>query len=142
MGKRGPQKEPTAALEKRGSWRAKLPERQNEIKVAALLVAPEPPEWLTEPAKSLWREHAQPAFAEGLLTSMDVMAFGFMCQRLADYYEAKALGDRRGMDEAAKSAIQCMDRCGMNVTSRVGLPKPESKPKGAVVEARTVFAKG
>jgi len=141
MAKPGPPKTPTAELAKRGSWRAKLPDRESEIQVAALRVAPDPPEWLSEGGCAIWRAHAQPAFNEGLLTAMDVMAFGMMCERVADYYQRRADGDRRGADEAAKSAVSLMDKCGQTVTSRVGLPKPDVKDS-KVLEARSLFAKG
>jgi len=141
MGKRGPAKTPTAVLAARGSWLAKLPDRVDEIQVAALRVAPDPPEWLSEGGCAIWRAHAQPAFNEGLLTAMDVMAFGMMCERVADYYQRRADGDRRGADEAAKSAVSLMDKCGQTVTSRVGLPKPDVKDS-KVLEARSLFAKG
>jgi len=43
MGKRGPQKTPTRALENRGSWRAK--ERDGEVDVSVF--TDDCPEWLT-----------------------------------------------------------------------------------------------
>ena len=141
MAKPGPAKTPTAELAKRGSWRAKLPDREDEIQVPALRNAPDPPEWLSDGGGAIWRAHAQPAFAEGLLTALDVMAFGMMCERVADYYQRRNDGDRRGADEAAKSAVSLMDKCGQTVTSRVGLPKPDVK-ESKVLEARSLFAKG
>jgi phage terminase small subunit len=130
---------PTAELAARGSWRAKLPERQNEIQVPVLHHAPNPPEWMSPEARELWMLHAEAGFSEGLLTEIDLPITGLMFERIADYLEAKQRGDKIAMKDACKDAITLADRCGHTPTSRIGLPRPDRAPKAKQV---VPFAKG
>lgn len=158
MGKRGPRPTPTDELAKRGSWRAKTADRVNEVVIAALDGAPEPPSWLSPRAVGIWVDHAAAACDSGLLTPLDVGAFAMYCDLLAKYLDARDDVNKRGytieteqrimanpsvkaMNEAAGLVHRFLREIGHTPASRVGLvlgkdakrtPKPELK----------LFAKG
>lgn len=159
MGRFGPAPTSTDELKKRGSTHAKL--RKNEIQVPILNKCPSPPSWLTDKGSEVWNEHAPAAFAQGVLTELDVMTFALMCERLAEYIYYRGLIDSLGTvvekenytgahpcvkmcDETSKSVLGFARECGLTVVSRIGLPKPQAVlPKaGEIVQSQSLFAKG
>ena len=76
MGKRGPQKTPTATLSHRGSWLAKT--RNNEPFYANGMQTP--PEWLESDAIDVWNELGPKLKNSGVLTVVDVQLFARYCQ--------------------------------------------------------------
>ena len=157
MGKRGPQPTPTAQLEARGSWLAKLPERKRETAVAVIVDIPSAPEWLTPSAVLLWDSITREAQDGGTLSCMDLSMCGFLCERLSQYialrdnaFSAQPVLVKDGLartnpiiiqrNEAQRDCIRLLRELGMSPASRVGLvlaPK-KAKPAGEI----SLFAKG
>jgi P27 family predicted phage terminase small subunit len=155
----GRHKTPTSVLEQRGSWRAKLPNRQNEIEVPALPKPPKPPAWLKTTAKPHWVRISKMLHARGLLAEIDTMALGLLCDRLADYLDLRERIEQDGWTTynaeggeathpnvrahsmAIKDVIQLAKLFGMTPTERAGLvvEKPNT---GNVLDGKTKFRKG
>lgn len=76
MGKRGPAKEPTATLEKKGSWRAKV--RKDEP-VYGLLSEIAMPEILDDNGKKIWNRLLPMLGNQGVLTDADLAPFERYC---------------------------------------------------------------
>ncbi len=87
MGQRGPQKTPTAILERRGS--SLLPNRHDDPKPT--MGDPGVPEWLSDEAKEAWTQHSAELVRWGLLTVVDGFAYSLLCQTYADYVDAVAV---------------------------------------------------
>ena len=76
MGRRGPQKTPTATLAARGSWRAKI--RTGEpVPPDQPVIAPE---WLGDAGRAVWSQIAPALEAMGVLTQIDTGALGRYCE--------------------------------------------------------------
>ena len=84
MGKRGPKPIPSATAKRRGTLRADR--RANEP--APPNEAPTKPTWVQGLAAKHWRKIAPWLKESGLLTVLDTIALGLMCNALADYFEA------------------------------------------------------
>lgn len=150
----GPRKTRTEDLH---SWRAKLAERKNEIKVAKPKRPPACPKWVKGKARGYWRDLVKGLHSNGLLTAVDVLPFALVCQLAAD---ADALAEQVGertlvtwesgerLNPLVKARLEtirhlralCNDM-GMTPTARIGLPSPEQK-EGQVIESKSKFAKG
>lgn len=84
MGKRGPKPTPTATLHQRGTYR---PDRRaNEPEVPDTEVRK--PQWVKGLAAKHWQTIAPWLKQSGLLTVLDVVALGLLCDALAEYFEA------------------------------------------------------
>ena len=70
MGKRGPAATPTSILEARGSWRAKVREREPECDATL----PAAPRWLDDSGKAVYRQVAADLRAMGIGKKPDVNA--------------------------------------------------------------------
>ena len=156
----GPRKKPTSELH---SWRAKLAERENEIKVAKPRRPPACPKWVTGKAREYWRDLSKGQHSAGLLTAIDVLPFGAICTLAgdADTY-AEEVGDNllvtwvsgdstserlnpllKHRLETIKVMIKICNDMGMTPTARIGLPQPEAhdKKKGEVINGQNRFPK-
>ena len=84
MGRRGPKPTPSEQLKRQGRYRADR--RKNEPEPPAEKVAM--PEWVSEQAQAHWRAIAPWLEESGLLTVLDTVALGLMCDAMAEYLEA------------------------------------------------------
>lgn len=144
MGKRGPKPTPTAALARRGSWRAK--ERQGEPEPALAGTCPEPPKHLAAAARKVWRESAPAFWASGILTLADANAFERYCEAVVFWRRVNrqlAKLEDVTKDDAAtlKMADEMLRRAeaafGANPADRVALkmePKSGDDAKEAFLE--------
>lgn len=98
----GRKPKPTAELEALGSWRAK--ERTDEP--ARIDCDVECPEWLEGDAREYWDWHYPMLRANGTLSAPDCAAFAMLCQRWADWKEARDKCETEGRD------IELLDRDG------------------------------
>ena len=95
MGERGPAPKPTALKRLQGNpGKRALP--KGEPRPAAGKV-PTAPRWLSEEAKKEWRRIAPRLWRVGLLTEVDGIGLGMLCEALAQYVAAKAQLERDGM---------------------------------------------
>lgn len=76
MGKRGPQKTPSAVLEKRGSWRSKARKDEPIYDLAGDFSVPKE---LTAEGKKLWRKILPMVIGQGVLTQADIASFTRYC---------------------------------------------------------------
>jgi P27 family predicted phage terminase small subunit len=159
MGKRGPQKTPTKTLKERGSWLAKLPERQNEISIPGLVDPPEPPDWLDSGGRDQFIRLAPVMHALGLLSFADIDAMGLYAERLAQYIELRDSAAKQNSiiinngrvyknptyslrDEAQRDCIRLLRELGMSPTARVGLTteKKTATPATLMMETEGGYA--
>lgn len=95
MGSRGPAPTPTVIKRLRGNpGKRKLNEREPQPAAGKL---PTAPRWLSEEARRQWRKVAGPLHRCGLLTEIDGMALGMLCESFAQYVEARRVVDQEGM---------------------------------------------
>ena len=95
MGQRGPAPQPTALKVLRGNpGRRPLP--KGEPQPAAGRV-PYAPRWLSEAAAAEWKRIAPRLHAAGLLTEVDGMALGLLCETFVQYQDARRIVERDGM---------------------------------------------
>ena len=87
MGKRGPNKKPTALKAIEGN-RGKKPLPQNEPKPPPVVEMPDPPEWMSSEGKKMWEKRAPMLQRLGLLTEADLESFTMLCQSYAEWVEA------------------------------------------------------
>lgn len=121
-----------------GSWRAKSRAAAEQSHPSPSATPPDPPSWLSAEATRLWAEHAPDAHRHGALTSLDVMCFGLLCERLADFLRYSELVRREGATvvkehysgphpaaklaaDAAASVVTLMDRCALSPKARAGI---------------------
>jgi P27 family predicted phage terminase small subunit len=95
MGKRGPKPQPNDLRVFRGNP-GKRPLNPNEPDVPECETI-EPPDWLSELAKSIWRELAQDLAACGILRQTDLNQFAVYCDSLATFREAQGMLAREGL---------------------------------------------
>lgn len=88
MGARGPAAKPTRIRELQGNpGKRKLPKGEPRPSVKDRV--PSAPRWLSKEAKGEWRRIAPLLHRTGLLTEVDGVALGMMCEALAVYHQAK-----------------------------------------------------
>ena len=75
MGKRGPQKTPTAILDGRGSWRGKV--RKGDPRPEPYY--PKCPEWMGLREQAVWDRLIPELFNLGIMTRLDAFAFSRYC---------------------------------------------------------------
>jgi len=93
MGARGPAAKPTKLRELQGNP-GKRPLPKGEPRPGVTGRVPSAPRWLGEEARREWRRIAPLLHRAGLLTEVDGVALGMMCEALAVYHQAKeAMGD-------------------------------------------------
>ena len=147
MGKRGPPKTPTAILNMRGSWRAKT--RKGEPKPPAAKKGKlRCPNWVRKDANKYWKEIV-PHLEEipELLTKVDRLALGMLCDALALYVKASKEIEKEGATRAAGRAnsaglvqqrawqrfVRLAKEFGLSPASRAGL-RVEEVESGRDVE--------
>jgi len=157
MGKRGPKPTPTTVLAQRGSWRAKTRQGEADAAPAALADIPAAPEWLSPGARAHWRGIIDPLVERGLLTPLDSMAAGMLCESFATFIEARAIVEAEGMvaqgsrgpvqhpavrirDAAFERFTRLSREFGMTPNGRAGLPLTPPK-RGDLVDAKDKFFK-
>ena len=159
MGKRGPQPIPTETLNRRGSWRGKTKERENEIKLPAIPEAPEPPSWISDEGRALWPDIAPRIHRYGLMRDVDAEVCALLCDAIVLYRRARD-HQLSGMPvtfkdgqpkrnpmvgilrEAEADVIRLMRELGMSPAARVGLTidKPAAKDGVIVPVSKSRFA--
>lgn len=86
MGKRGPKREPTNLKVLKGNpGHQKL----NKDEPRPLPIAPDPPEWLDDLARQVWKMNALMLERLGLLTEADANTFAMYCQAYARLIQAE-----------------------------------------------------
>jgi len=84
MGTRGPKPTPSETLKRQGRYRQDR--RKGEPTPPGDV--PDRPTWLTEPAVKHWSAIAPWLQQSGLLTVLDTVALGLMCDAMGEYLEA------------------------------------------------------
>ena len=138
MGKRGPNKTPTEELQRRGSWRAKQPDRVNEIKLPIIDKVPPVPSWLPKEEHKEYSRVAGILAGEKLMTVADADMVAHLVAAVAPW-RARCAHDTAGVPvletetglkrnpligmimEAHRDCIRIMRELGMSPASRVGL---------------------
>ena len=95
MGARGPAPQPTALKVLRGNP-GKRRLNDAEARPAAGRV-PTAPRWLSEEGRNEWRRLAPRLHAAGLLTEVDGVALGLLCETFVQYQAARRVVEREGM---------------------------------------------
>ena len=134
----GPSKTPSAILERRGSWRAKIRplEPQPELGI------PPCPTFLKGPAKRVWNELTRDLLAMGILTELDGTALARYCalwtrwETLAVFAERSprrrdnSIDDQKMLDECERAMMRLSDHLlklerqfGMTPASRLAVFK-------------------
>jgi P27 family predicted phage terminase small subunit len=94
MGSRGPAPKPTALKQLQGNpGKRALP--KGEPRPAVRL--PSAPRWLGKEAKREWRRLAKGLVELGMLTELDAVALGMLCESLVQYREAAEVVAEEGM---------------------------------------------
>ena len=93
MGKRGPQKTPTAILSREGSWRASV---RSQVEVKAPAGCPVAPDWLTEAEHEVWEQVVDQLDRIGTLHQTDGNAIGRYCSLLVRWVTAKKFIEEHG----------------------------------------------
>jgi P27 family predicted phage terminase small subunit len=94
MGKRGPNRTPTAVLEARGSWRGS--KRKDKGANCKALGTAQRPQWIKGAAKDEW-ERLSPKLRDlGILTPLDRAMFSVYCELWKEFLEAKKIIDKDG----------------------------------------------
>jgi phage terminase small subunit len=111
---------PTVILQARGSKRARLRKDHAGETPEGL---PACPKWVSREARKHWDMVAQDLAALGLLTRLDLPAFGALCEALAEYLSVKDNPDSQvaGRREARKHVVQLAREFGMTPSSRASL---------------------
>ncbi len=103
----GPPKTPTAILEKRNSWRAKV--RHNEPETIGL---PEPPEWLDGDALAHWDRCVQRLVNMNIAGEADADKLAIYCVTYIKFRDVcRNNDDPKQLDKMVKAA-QLIDRLG------------------------------
>ncbi len=96
MGARGPAPKPTALRVLQGNpGKRALP--AGEPRPGKKERAPNAPRWLSEEARKEWRRIAPRLWQVGLLTEVDELALGMLCEAFVQYVTAKARLEQDGM---------------------------------------------
>lgn len=129
MGKRGPQKTPTAILEKRGSWRAKT--RKDEAVADGL---PECPVWLKGEARKHWFSISQKLANMGITGEVDEDKLAMYCTFYVLFLQelAKPTRDPNVLVKYANVVDKLGSQFGMSPSARANMtthPVKEKKEK-------------
>ena len=92
MGNRGPKPTPTAILEKQGSRETRG--RKAEPRPPSSL--PEKPSWLGEKASVFWDDLGPAMVSWRIMTELDGLAFGMLCESLERWLKYRDLATERG----------------------------------------------
>ena len=135
MGRRGPQKTPTAILKLHGSRKAEG--RKNEPKPANAI--PRCPAWLTGEGRKEWRRICPQLKRMGVLTKIDRTALGAFCKAYSRWLKAERELEKIGelikspsgysiqnpwlaiSNKSMKQMLEIMREFGMSPASRAGL---------------------
>ncbi len=143
MGKRGPKPKTASQREQSGNAGKRRPKA--DAPSIPLATAPQPPDWLSDRGKQVWREIAPDLVARNVLTAADQPALGLLCQSWDDFHQHSAEIQNSGHSgftdkgyEYTRPAVQlkakAMDliirlsqRFGLTPMDRVGLGGAEKK---------------
>ena len=119
MGRRGPQKTPTARLANRGSWLVK--DRAGEPKVCP--GCPECPDWLTGESKEIWYRLVPELVNLGVMSKMDGFAFSRYCVYAVLWLKELGNPARNVLDfeRYANQLLKLEGNFGLNPSSRASL---------------------
>lgn len=118
--------------------------------------APEPPSWLCKDARAIWAEQADTLHQAGLLSDCDTLAFGMLCEVMAQYIALRELVAEEGytvvrehysgphpclkpMAECSAMVRRLTQDMGLSPKSRQGLKLSPPQKKAGVISP---FAKG
>jgi len=133
MGKRGPQKTPTAKLAHRGSWRAK--ERAGEPLIAP--GTPECPDWLSGESKEIWGRLVPELVNLGVMSKMEGFPFSRYCIYSVLWLQELGKGNTRNVQDFERYANQCLKleaAFGLTPASRAGLDVQKPDPKDTFIK--------
>lgn len=138
VGKRGPQKTPTAQLKLHGSWRAKT--RDGEPLPPDGM--PECPSWVTGEARNTWDRLSVDLYEMGVMTKIDNFAFARYC--LYGVLWLKELSNPGRTEATLERYANQLNRLeqsfGLTPSSRASLKTEESKkddPLDALLKRRS-----
>lgn len=130
MGKRGPKKTPTAVLENRGSWRAKVRGGEPRPKVSY----PPCPEWMSPIAADIWNKLVPDLVNLGVMTELDSFSFGRYCTYAVLWLAELGSDDRKEttLEKYANQLSKIEREFGLTPSSRASLSvkEPEEKKDG------------
>lgn len=132
MGKRGPQKTPTAILEHRGSWLAKTRKDEPVYKAGDI----SPPSWLTGEALIVWNDLLPRLKDSNVLTDIDWRLLARYCAYwvmwLKELSKQKAERCERDLERYANQCYKIERELGMTPASRTSLSvdKKDDKKDG------------
>ena len=129
MGRRGPQPTPTKVLQARGSWRAKTRGDEPQVEPGR----PPRPRWIAPKGKKLFDELAVYLEDIGVMTQLDGLALGLLCDAWSDYVENKTRENR-------KHLLLLLREFGLSPASRASVKASEFR-KIPDDEAEQYFAK-
>ena len=98
MGKRGPKPTPSEQLKRQGRYRADRRKDEPEPPTGNAAM----PEWVGEHAQKHWEAIAPWLKESGLLTVLDTVALGLMCDAMAEYLEAGEVVEAAANTEGVK----------------------------------------
>jgi P27 family predicted phage terminase small subunit len=145
MGRRGPPPTPTAVLEARGSWRAKI----NKSEMKPRSGAPKPPADLKGEALEEWKRIVKELAPTRVLTKADRSALLMYVQSWANMQEAAAKIAADGVvialpngypqqnpyvavfNAANRQCLRLLQEFGLTPSARARIPAGEKKPSDA-----------
>jgi P27 family predicted phage terminase small subunit len=98
MGKRGPTPTPTETLKRQGRYRPDRRKNEPEAPVASA----RKPAWVKGLAAKHWKQIAPLLIDAKLLTVLDTVALGLLCDALAEYLEAGEIVEAAAKDGEVK----------------------------------------
>ncbi len=137
MGARGPAPTPTATLEARGSWRAKLRDGEPEFKQGK----PSCPKFLPAEAKAEWKRQVRALGDARILTQADRSLLAAYCEAWAefvaacqesakmDFEQSIALGILNAKNKAVDRLLRLAQQFGFSPAARTRIKAPEPEAK-------------
>lgn len=135
MGSRGPRPTPTAILEARNSWRAKL--RTEETENPEYVVVPPMPDWMSDAAKLHWVHIAPTLLQTGVITESYATAFALLCETLATYTASRNGDDEKAMWRAHDKMFGMLREFGLTPASRAEIAQKKGTIYGTTKKPKT-----
>jgi len=125
MGLRGPAPTPSSVLENRGSWRAKINDKEP---VPELLSKKYVPEFLSKAEKKIWKEVSARLINLGVLTELDWRLLERYCVTYNLWKRAvrNPLSKHTEIDAYATQLLKIEQQLGLTPSSRTRIEKVES----------------
>ena len=108
MGRRGTKKQPAAAKRLLGTYR----EDRDGGRVELPPGVPDIPPWLTVEERRYWPEIAQFLLSRGLLTQLDGISLGLLCEVLTDMISARAVVEKASRNKKNGGRFCCRTAIG------------------------------